>query len=224
MLVGDFAQSGVVASNRPRRLSFRRRLICAAALTLMAAPVTAFTAARLLIVESPLLQADVIVLLSGSSSYKERALRTAQLYQQGRGQRVVLTNDGYRGSWSNAEQQNPYYYESTRAELVRLGVPREKVEVLPEIVSSTHEEALLLRNYVDRQRINSILVVTSAYHSRRSLWTFQRVFAGTGTVIGLETASTGWQTPSSWKWWLSLRGWQIVPAEYLKLVYYRLRY
>jgi uncharacterized SAM-binding protein YcdF (DUF218 family) len=190
----------------------------------MAAPVTAFTAARLLIVESPLLQADVIVLLSGSSSYKERALRTAQLYQQGRGQRVVLTNDGYRGSWSNAEQQNPYYYESTRAELVRLGVPREKVEVLPEIVSSTHEEALLLRNYVDRQRINSILVVTSAYHSRRSLWTFQRVFAGTGTVIGLETASTGWQTPSSWKWWLSLRGWQIVPAEYLKLVYYRLRY
>jgi uncharacterized SAM-binding protein YcdF (DUF218 family) len=199
-------------------------MISVAILALIVAPFAAFTSARLLIVRSPLFQADAIVLLSGSSSYKERALRTAQLYKEGRAQWVVLTNDGYRGSWSNVEQRNPYYYESTRAELVRLGVPADRVEILPEIVSSTYDEAALLRNYVNRQKFRSILVVTSAYHSRRALWTFRRVFEDSGTIIGLEPVPTGWQTPSSWIWWLSFRGWQIVPAEYLKLVYYRFRY
>ena len=110
------------------------------------------------------------------------------------------------------------------SELTRLGVPRESVDILMQPVSSTHEEARLLRDHVEQQRMRSILVVTSAYHSRRSLWTFRRVFAGNGINIGLEAASTGWQTPSPWTWWLRFRGWQIVPAEYLKLVYYRVRF
>lgn len=187
-------------------------------------PLFAWAAAKLLIVKAPLEHADAIVLLSGSTSYKERAQLAAQLYSEGRAPKIILTNDGQRGSWSTVEQRNPFYYESTMAELVRLGIPKERIDVLLQPISGTYGEATVLRKHLQGQGIRTILVVTSAYHSRRALWTYYRVFDKTGIQIGLEPAQTGWQTPSPATWWLHLRGWQIVPAEYLKLIYYHLRF
>ncbi len=187
-------------------------------------PVVAWAAARLLIVSEPLERADAIVLLSGSSVYKERAGRAAELYREGRAARIILTNDGFRGSWSNVEQRNPFYHESTLTELTRSGVPRDAVEVLMPQVSSTYDEAILLRKHIDEQRLSRILIVTSPYHSRRALWIFRQVFRGTEVRIGLEPARTGTQSPAPATWWLRQRGWQSVPTEYLKLIYYRLRF
>ncbi len=202
----------------------RSRFFKALALALLLWPFLAWAAAKLLIVRAPLEHAGAIVLLSGSSSYKERAARSAELFAAGRAPRIILTNDGQQGSWNNVLERNPFYYESTLAELTRLGVPRDRVDILMQPVSSTRDEAVLLREHVEKNGIRSILVVTSAYHSRRALWTFQRVLGNSSTSIGLEVAGTGWQTPSPWTWWLRLRGWQVVPPEYFKLVYYRLRF
>ena len=205
------------------RSFFRRRgsrLLRVSVLVLLSWPFIAWAAAKFLIVTAPIEHADAIVLLSGSSSYKERAHRAAELFDAGQASRIVLTNDGQRGSWSNELQRNPFYYESTLAELTRLGVPHEKVDILMEPVSSTYEEALLVRNHIKKQQIRTILVVTSAYHSRRSLWTYRRLLENNGVRIGLEVARIGWQTPPQWTWWLRFRGWRIVPAEYFKLIYY----
>ena len=202
----------------------RSRFLTALALLLLLWPFLAWAAAKLLIVRAPLEHADAIVLLSGSSSYKERAARSAELFAAGRAPRIILTNDNQQGSWNNTLERNPFYYESTLAELTRLGVPRDRVDVLMQPVSGTRDEALLLREHVEKNGIRSVLVVTSAYHSRRALWTFRRVLGDGGTNIGLEVAGTGWQTPSPWTWWLQLRGWQTVPPEYFKLIYYRLRF
>jgi uncharacterized SAM-binding protein YcdF (DUF218 family) len=68
------------------------------------------------------------------------------------------------------------------------------------------------------------LVVTSAYHSRRALWIFRKVFSGTGIDIGLTAVAPGEQTPSPATWWLQLRGWRTVASEYPKLIYYWLHY
>ena len=200
------------------------RLLRAIVVVLLLWPFAAWAAAKFLVVAAPVEHADAIVLLSGSSSYKERALRAAELFGAGEASRIILTNDGQQGSWSNTLQRNPFYYESTLAELNRLGVPRERVDVLLEPVSNTYEEALLVRSHIEKQQIRTILVVTSAYHSRRSLWTYRRVLSDNGVRIGLESARVGWQTPSPWTWWLGFRGWQIVPTEYFKLIYYRLRF
>jgi uncharacterized SAM-binding protein YcdF (DUF218 family) len=202
----------------------KSRWLRALVLFLVVWPLFAWLAARSLIVAAPVPQADVIMLLSGSSTLRERARQAAQIYLQGRAQKIIVTNDGHQGSWSNVEQRNPFYFEITRAELIRQGVPNDKIEVLPQIVLSTHDEAVLLRNHVERNGIRTILLVTSAYHSRRALWTFKRVFENGGVGIGLEPANTGWQTPSPWKWWLHIKGWQMVPTEYLKLIYYRVRF
>jgi uncharacterized SAM-binding protein YcdF (DUF218 family) len=135
--------------------------------------------------------------------------------------RILLTNDNLRGEWSSSEQRNPFFYERARNNLLVLGVPAEHVEVLPQPVTNTYDEAQALREYALAHQLRSLLVVTSAYHSRRALWTLGQVFADTGIEIGVQSVEIGEQTPPPFTWWLHLRGWQMVVGEYVKNVYYR---
>lgn len=162
--------------------------------------------------------------MGGSATYSERARLAAQLYHDQRAPKVILTNDNQRGPWSTVDQRNLFYYERALNELRGLGVPPENIEVLPQPVSSTFDEAVLLRNYARANGIQSLLVVTSAYHSRRTLWTLVHVFKDQQILIGLEPVSPGTQTPATTTWWLYPRGWAMVAGEYLKIIYYRLRF
>jgi uncharacterized SAM-binding protein YcdF (DUF218 family) len=168
--------------------------------------------------------AGAIVVLAGSSTYVERTRMAAALYSEGRAPRVVLTNDGLLGGWSEAEQRNPRFVERAAGELMRAGVPAESIETIGREVSSTHEEAAALREYAEARGLRSLVVVTSAYHSRRALWTLQRAFDGSGVAVTLEAVAPGEQSPATWMWWLSPLGWKMVAGEYAKLVYYHLFY
>ena len=181
----------------------------------------AWLAASFLNVSTPLTKADAIVVMSGSAVYKERTERAAEYYRQGLANRVVLTNDNLRGEWSSGEQRNPFFWERARNNLLNWYVPAESIDVIAQPVSSTYEEAEALRDYAVAHKLRSLLVVTSAYHSRRALWTLERVFAGTGIQISLQSIESGEQTPSPLTWWLHLRGWRMVVGEYVKNVYYR---
>jgi hypothetical protein len=61
------------------------------------------------------------------------------------------------------------------------------------------------------------------HHSRRALWTFRRVFEERQTQVGLEPVDTDPLSPPA-TWWLHLLGWQTVPTEYPKLIFYWLRF
>ena len=187
-------------------------------------PFAAWLGARLLITEAPLDNADAIVVLSGSANYKERAREAARLLLEGRSQRILLTNDNARGPWSSAEQQNLFFYERSIEEIRNAGVPGDKVELLPKPVLSTYEEAELARRYAEEHGLRSVLIVTSAYHSRRALWVFSRVFQNTGIRVGLVSVKPGNQSPRPATWWLSIRGWKLVPTEYIKMIYYVINY
>src|SRR5688500_447600 len=140
----------------------------------------AWGAAQALIVHDGLAHAEVIVVLSGSSAYLERTNKAADLFHEGRAPLVVLTNDNTRGGWSSVQQRNPYFVERAAEELRKAGVPAEKIQIVPGVASSTRDEATILREYVLSQGLRSVLVVTSAYHSRRALWTLRKSFADTG--------------------------------------------
>ena len=202
----------------------RRRLLFMAAVALVAWPLLAWAAAHALVVRADLKHADALVVLSGSGVYVERAARAAQLWKEGRAGRIILTNDSQRGGWSEAKQRNPSFVERATEELERAGVAADSIEVLPEAVTSTHDEALLLRRYATAQGLRSILVVTSAYHSRRALWTLRRVFQDSGVEVGLEAVAPGQQSPPPATWWCYALGWRTVALEYLKLGYYWLSY
>jgi uncharacterized SAM-binding protein YcdF (DUF218 family) len=194
-----------------------------AAVVLALWPFAAWGAARGLVARSEVEKADALVVLSGSAAYEERAAEAARLYMEGRAPVVLLTDDGVQGGWSSAEQRNPRFVELAAAALARGGVPAESVRVLGARPTNTHDEAEALRAYAAEKGLRSLLVVTSAYHSRRALWTWRRVFEGSGVRVGLEPAE-GARTPGAWSWWLSSAGWRQVAGEYVKMIYYVLRY
>jgi len=205
-----------------RRKNRWRKLLSWGLVAVLIWPVVAWIAARSLIVTVDLPTADAIVILSGSSTYVERTHKAAELYNEGRAPLVVLTDDNTRGGWSSSEQRNPYFVERAHAELIKQGVPPDKIRVAPGVAASTHSEASIIRDYAISHGLRSVLVVTSAYHSRRAFRSLQQSFAGTGTLIGI--APTLPQTPAPSLWWLHLEGWRSVAVEYVKVVYYRVRY
>lgn len=203
----------------------RRRLLLIAALTaVLLWPTFAWLAAQLLIVKVELPAPDAIVVLSGSSTYLERADWAADLYREGRAPLIILTDDKLISGWNRVEERNPYFYELAAKELQKRGVPAEKIRVVAEPALGTYYESLNVREYATSHKIARVLIVTSAYHSRRALWSMRRASEGTGMEIGVDGPPPGWQTPSAWTWWLHRWGWRVVAGEYLKMIYYWWRY
>lgn len=207
-----------------KKAAHRRRMLTVTVSCLAIWPLLAWGAAKLLIVKSELLQADAIVVLGGSSTYVERTDWAARLYREGRAPVILLTNDGMISGWNQQEQRNPYFYELAASELRDRGVPAAGIQVVSEVASSTYEESLKLRDYAVAHKLKRLLVVTSAYHSRRALWTLRRACQGTGIEVAIDGPPPGWQTPSPSTWWWHRWGWKVVAGEYVKMIYYQVRY
>ena len=201
-----------------------RRLLSIAVVCLVGLFVLAWLGAKLLIVKSEMPSADAIVVLSGSSTYLERTAHAAKLYREGRAPLVVLTNDGLLSGWNEKEQRNPYFVDLAVKELTQRGVPAERIRVISGQATGTFEEVRLVREFAESHALKRLQVVTSAYHSRRALWSLRRISAGTGVEVGIDSPPPGWQTPSPSNWWLHRWGWTVVAGEYVKLAYYWLNY
>lgn len=182
--------------------------------------------ANILIIEKPLDKADAILILGGSSTYLERTAKAAEIYHQGVARKIYLTDDGTRGGWSKKEQRNPAFVELAENELIKQGVPAENIEILKPEDSGTIYEARILAETAKRENLNNVLLVTSAYHTRRTLWTFEKIFAENGlkTNFGIESPPPGIQTPKPLWWWLKSRGWEAVAGEYVKTFWYWMFY
>lgn len=191
---------------------------------MVSAPLVAWTAARLLIVQAEVRSPDAIVVLSGSSTYMERASWAARLYREGRAPLVVLTNDGVVSGWDNREDRNPMFYELSRRRMQDEGVPSTQIQVAPGQAAGTYDESVLIREFAVEHRLRRLLIVTSGYHSRRALWSIRHACEGSGIEVGIDSAPPGWQTPSPWVWWSKRRGWKLVAGEYVKMVYYWTKY
>jgi len=206
-------------------VSRRRRIVVKALIScVLIWPFVAWLGARLLIIQAPLEKADAIIVLSGSANYRERNREAARLLLTGHSQRILITNDATPGPWSSVDQRNLLFSERAFRELRAAGIAEENIEVLPQPVTSTKDEAEVARRYAEEHRLKSILVVTSPYHSRRALWIFSRVFRATRIQIGLISPSPGVQSPRPATWWLTVKGWRLVPTEYVKMIYYVIKY
>jgi uncharacterized SAM-binding protein YcdF (DUF218 family) len=83
-----------------------------------------------------------------------------------------------------------------------------------------------MRRVAVERRWKSLLIVTSASHTRRALRTFENAFAESGleTKIGIVPALDGQQAPYASYWWLTVTGWRDVAGEYIKSAYYYFAY
>jgi len=180
--------------------------------------VAAWELGRALVVQVTLPHADAIVVMAGAPVYFGRVAHGGRLFLEGRAPTIMLTNDGVHGSWSSTLQRNPLYYERAILRLKEAGVPSTAIEVLPDRVSGTFEEATRISQFVRNHDVKSLIVVTSDFHSRRALWAVRRALRGTAVEVGVEPA------PSPRSWWWSPVGWRAVSSEYAKFAYYFFRY
>ncbi|SFJ25556.1 Uncharacterized SAM-binding protein YcdF, DUF218 family [Desulfomicrobium apsheronum] len=198
---------------RPRRPSslFMLTSVLVVAFVLMLSAVLEYV----LVVSEPLPKADVMVVMAGGRDV--RLPSVAALYKEGVAQRVLLTNDGIFAGWSTKYDRNLYLVEWAREDLLEMGVPEDAIVSLSYTASGTIHDALNTLDYVRAHpEIRSLLVVTTDYHTRRTLWTFGLVFEGEGTQIGICPVPD-----LSQSWWRRV---QVTYLEFLKYVYYRLRY
>lgn len=205
--------------NRSRTFKFIIGLFALLAAWIFLAP---FFAERL-IVEKPLEQADAILILAGSSVYAERTNKAVELFKQGIAPKIVLTDDGEKTGWSRREKRNIPYVEMAQRNLIAQGISAESIVVFKPNGSGTIYEAQIVREKIKENNWKSILIVTSAYHTRRALDTFEKISAEDNVQIGIVAAPDAQPTPAFY-WWLTANGWNWVVSEYVKSFYYWLYY
>jgi uncharacterized SAM-binding protein YcdF (DUF218 family) len=191
-----------------------RRVGLALAIALVLLLPTAW-AGGALVVEVPLSDPDAI--LSLASHEWERLPRTAALAASFPRARVILTDP------SLMTEANCHDCANRGRRLVRLGVDASRIVHLPVLAAGTHGEALAALGYTRANEIKRLVIVTSPYHTRRSLATFRAVFDGSGVVLGIQPASV---TPAIRPafWWLQGYDRAYVPYEWAAVLYYRWQY
>jgi uncharacterized SAM-binding protein YcdF (DUF218 family) len=180
--------------------------------------------AKRLIIEHPLEKADIIVVLSGSAAYKDRTRLAAALYTQGNTQQIVISDDGGRAGWSQAEETNLPFVELARRELVQDGVSNDAITQLPGTMNGTDSEAKAVAAFVAERQTHSVLLVTSPYHTRRAFDTFNKALSGKTIDLGIVPTAIGASSPPAETWWLRPTGWRDVAGEYVKSLVYWLFY
>jgi uncharacterized SAM-binding protein YcdF (DUF218 family) len=161
---------------------------------------------------------QVMFVLSGNPL--DRGLHAAQLYKQGKAQRVVCTGGNLDGNMQ-AIGKDYYECELTKAMLLRNGVDSTAVELLTK-GTSTYEEGEAIERYCIDRNIKSCIVVTSLFHTRRVGWVVEKRLEKAGIDACVSGAPPRFYDPTAW--WKSEYGLLDLNNEYVKLVYYAFKY
>lgn len=155
---------------RPARIR-RYAAILTVVLLIAAAVVMFLRVGQWLVVEDPLRQADVIVVLSGRMPV--RALEAAKIYQQGFAARVWVLHS--QGPEEELRKMGiPYVGEEfyTRKVLMAQGVPSDAIRVLDKVTGNTEDELREVVRLLREEGALTAIVVTSKPHTRRvrAIW------------------------------------------------------
>jgi uncharacterized SAM-binding protein YcdF (DUF218 family) len=183
-----------------------KKIILKAALVLFLLLILLITAAwffpqDILTVDSGMAKADVIIVLGGGSH--ERPLRAAELFKEKAAPRIIISGEGDD--------------EINRQLLLKAGVPAAVIQVEGKS-QTTRENAEFTIKLLRVEKVRSAILVTSWYHSRRALKTFEHFAPDT----------TFYSRPSYFAFarddWKKLGVIKRMRLEFLKLPGYWIRY
>jgi uncharacterized SAM-binding protein YcdF (DUF218 family) len=197
-------------------LFLRKKLLAALAVLIMALVLTSgqwlSAYGRFLVVDEKPLPGDVIVVLGGETV--PRVAKAVALYKEGYGNKIIMSGGG-RLTSRLAEA------DLMLMEARDLGVDPAAV-LLERESESTYENAVYVKQLMLENQFDSMLLVTSNYHTRRAGQIFKKVFAGTGVKILTVSAPDPKFSPGSW--WKSAEGQQKALTELANMVVYRIKY
>jgi uncharacterized SAM-binding protein YcdF (DUF218 family) len=193
----------------------RRVALVLGSLSLLAGMAFAFNAGHLLVVQRTLSQPDAILSLASHES--ERLPAAVRLARANVSSRLLLT-----------EPVEPSFYNCSAcsvrvAWIASLGLSGDRVHLLERRVTNTYDEAVVARDYCLAAGLSRLVVVTSPYHTRRTLATFIDVFQGTDIQIGVEPALHDSPARPA-RWWTQEYDRDYVAYEWAALAWYALKY
>ena len=160
--------------------------------------------------------ADAMVILMGSVS--DRVQEAFDVYEDGYTQLVILP-EPRRGD--NALQQEkgiriPINIDIAHNVLLELGVRNEHIIVLPFGTSSTKDEAVAVRTYLENHSdIRSVILVTSASHSRRASMIFRREFRKLDHDVEIISRPSRYSFFQARRWYRDRQSTKAVLHEYI---------
>ncbi len=176
--------------------------------------------AKFVIVDQPQQTVDMIYVINGE--VETRPFHAAELYLAGVAPKIVIPRA--EESPANKAGVMPHTTDVAIQIMEGLGVPSEDIVELriPGGVTSTFDEAVLLREYTDENNIQTAVLVTSAFHTRRANWIMQRQMVGSSTTLTVS-AAPHWGYDET-NWWTKEAGLISLTNEYIKMGYYLARY
>lgn len=165
------------------------------------------------------LQPSEVCFVLGGNSY-DRGLYAAEVYKDFPDQRFVATGGNYP---TQIQALNTVMYEAelTKHFMHTLGVPQEQIAVLTQS-TSTMEESEEILAYCKQHRLSKIAILSSAFHLRRVKSVFENKFRKEGIEVVFFAAPD--KDFDADNWWKHEEGLITVNNEYIKLVYYTLKY
>ena len=166
---------------------------------------------QVLVYKDPLVETEAIVVLAGGMG--NRVETAARLYQEGFGEKLYFSGfQIYPGTYTSALMKN-YALE--------LGVPEDKIVVsIPDVEVSTRGESVANLELLNTNHIKKFILVTSAFHTRRS----KLMYEDAVLLLGYDIEFLVYPAPDPLVpilgWWKLRTGQKSIFYEYIKSIAY----
>lgn len=171
-----------------------------------------------MISETNLSHADAIVVLGGNSL--ERGQHASELFHKGLADEVWCSG-GNVPTVLTALDTVLFEAQISKNILVLNNVPEDACIALTES-TSTYEEAQEILDFASSKSVDTLIVVSSKFHTRRVGNVFDSAFEDSGITVLISGAPS--LTYDEDSWFSSEQGMIMVNNEYMKLLYYALNH
>jgi len=180
-------------------------------------------AGQWLVKENAPVHADALVVLMGN--FPERVLQAADLYSAGRADGVIIVEESM-GAFRGLEERGVSIISKTtqaKESCIALGIPPEKITILPGDARSTLTEAIIVRDYLRTTGgIDSLVLVSSPYHLRRATLIFDKALDKSQPPVWVGCSPSAYANYNATGWWRQKEDIQNVLSELVKLLSFRL--
>lgn len=135
-------------------------------------------------------ESDAIVVLSGDNLRDERLLHAIGLWRSGLAPQIVLSAP--LADWQTTEDYAPWRHA------MKLKLPSGAVVLAAHQADSTREEAGFFRSYLPWHGYDTVIIVTSNYHTRRAKKVFEKAWSGSRLRFRISGAPDYQFHPDEW--------------------------
>lgn len=155
---------------------------------------------------SPCQEADAIVAISGGDT-TARANEAIELYKRGWAPLVIF-------SGAAQDKSGPSNAEVMRTTALEAGIPPDAIIIESE-GETTKQNAEKTKSIFDQYSLESVILVTSAYHQRRAGLEFAK---RSGDEVKVRNHPVSRDNQWSVWWWATPTGWYLAITEFAKVM------